>query len=36
VVEVAPPDKFFEAPNTERARQFLQRYGSSPRVAIRR
>jgi polar amino acid transport system ATP-binding protein len=31
VVEVAPPDKFFRRPDTERARQFLQRYGSSHR-----
>ena len=35
VVEVAQPDKFFEAPATERARQFLQRYGSAPRAAVR-
>jgi polar amino acid transport system ATP-binding protein len=26
VVETGPPDRFFSRPNTERARQFLQRY----------
>jgi ABC-type polar amino acid transport system ATPase subunit len=36
VVEVAPPEKFFEAPETERARQFLQRYGAAPRVGLAR
>jgi polar amino acid transport system ATP-binding protein len=35
VVEVAPPEKFFEAPKTERARQFLQRYDSSLRTTVR-
>jgi len=35
VVEVAPPDQFFEAPATERARQFLQRYGSVVRGRAR-
>ena len=35
VVEVSPPDKFFDAPKTERARQFLQRYGSSLRTGVR-
>ena len=35
VVEVSPPDKFFNAPETERARQFLQRYGSSLRTGVR-
>jgi polar amino acid transport system ATP-binding protein len=35
VVEVASPEKFFHQPDTERARQFLQRYGSSQRGAIR-
>jgi polar amino acid transport system ATP-binding protein len=32
VVEVAKPDKFFRQPETERARQFLQRYAVSPRA----
>jgi polar amino acid transport system ATP-binding protein len=36
VVEVAPPEKFFEAPETERARQFLQRYGAAPRAGLAR
>jgi polar amino acid transport system ATP-binding protein len=36
VVEVAPPEKFFEAPKTERARQFLQRYGATPRAGLAR
>jgi polar amino acid transport system ATP-binding protein len=31
VVEVAKPEKFFRQPDTERARQFLQRFGSSRR-----
>ena len=35
VVEVAEPEKFFRRPETERARQFLQRYGASPRGRIR-
>jgi polar amino acid transport system ATP-binding protein len=35
VVEVAEPGKFFRQPETERARQFLQRYGSARRGAIR-
>jgi len=29
VVETAPPDRFFAQPETERARQFLQRYAGS-------
>jgi polar amino acid transport system ATP-binding protein len=32
VVEVAKPDIFFRQPDTERARQFLQRYAVSPRA----
>jgi ABC-type polar amino acid transport system ATPase subunit len=32
VVEVAKPDKFFRQPETDRARQFLQRYAVSPRA----
>jgi polar amino acid transport system ATP-binding protein len=36
VVEVAAPEKFFRQPDTERARQFLQRYESSKRGRIRR
>jgi polar amino acid transport system ATP-binding protein len=31
VVEIASPEKFFRQPDTERARLFLQRYGSSSR-----
>jgi polar amino acid transport system ATP-binding protein len=30
IVESAPPDVFFSAPVTERARQFLQRYSAAP------
>lgn len=30
IVESAPPDVFFSAPATERARQFLQRYSAAP------
>ena len=29
VVETAPPDRFFAQPQTERSRQFLQRYAGS-------
>ena len=36
VVEVAKPEKFFRQPDTERARQFLQRFGSSRRGRIGR
>ena len=36
VVEVAKPEKFFRRPDTERARQFLQRFGSSRRGRIGR
>jgi polar amino acid transport system ATP-binding protein len=36
VVEVAKPGKFFRQPDTERARQFLQRFGSSRREQIGR
>jgi polar amino acid transport system ATP-binding protein len=36
VVEVATPEKFFRQPDSERARQFLQRYGASSRRAIGR
>jgi polar amino acid transport system ATP-binding protein len=36
VVEVAKPEKFFRQPDTERARQFLQRFGSLQRGRIRR
>ena len=34
VVEVAKPEKFFRQPDTERARVFLQRFGSSQRGRI--
>ena len=36
VVEVAKPEKFFRQPDTERARAFLQRFGSSRRGRTRR
>jgi polar amino acid transport system ATP-binding protein len=35
VVEIAKPEKFFREPETERARQFLQRYGATTRRAFR-
>jgi polar amino acid transport system ATP-binding protein len=28
IVETAPPDRFFAAPETDRARQFLMRYAA--------
>jgi polar amino acid transport system ATP-binding protein len=36
VIEVAKPEKFFGQPDTERARAFLQRFGSSQRGRTRR
>jgi polar amino acid transport system ATP-binding protein len=36
VVEVAGPEKFFRRPDSERARQFLQRYGSARHGALDR
>jgi polar amino acid transport system ATP-binding protein len=33
IVETGPPEAFFGAPRTERARQFLLRYSSGPAVA---
>jgi ABC-type polar amino acid transport system ATPase subunit len=35
VVEVSTPEKFFRLAETERARQFLQRYGSPTRRSAR-
>jgi polar amino acid transport system ATP-binding protein len=35
LVESAPPDRFFAQPETERARQFLQRYAGSTNGANR-